>query len=268
MKFVVSFTTSPGRVHKLDTMLHSILNQSRKPDLILLNVPDQFSRTGQPYNIPKRVSSKLTVNKCGRDWGPATKIIPTVSYLKEHGYDPNDTCIIYMDDDIKYPHDMIKSLDGLMDGKSIWTATGFIFINFMIHGQRVHGQEVTIAEGYGAVCVPLSTFKDDFMEYITPYMDNLDARLSDDMTLSNYYAKHKIPIKICNLRGAYSLFDIWESGSVLAYGNESDALHNGADGTTENNVNRYKNVIKVFSERNERYINMHFLNNYGSMVFK
>lgn len=264
MKFVVSFTTSPLRVSKMDEMMCSILSQSRAPDLFLLNVPDRFSRTGEQYNIPEDVKSKLTVNNCGRDWGPATKVIPTVTYLKEHGYDPTDTCIIYLDDDIRYPHDMINTLERLMDGSSIWTATGFHFKNFAICGQRVHGQAATIAEGYGAVCVPLTTFKDDFIEYITHYMDDPDTRLSDDMTLSNYYAKHGKPIKICNIRGAYSIFDIWTSGGVLEYGNESDALHNGADGTTDNNVNRYTKATRAFGKRNERFIKFYFLAKNGT----
>ena len=50
MKYIVSFTTSPTRIHKCRPMLNSILGQTRKPDLILLNIPKVFERTGETYD--------------------------------------------------------------------------------------------------------------------------------------------------------------------------------------------------------------------------
>ena len=42
MKFVVSFTTSPSRINKIKPMLDSIITQSKRPDLFLLNIPKGF----------------------------------------------------------------------------------------------------------------------------------------------------------------------------------------------------------------------------------
>jgi hypothetical protein len=103
MKFVVSFTTSPTRIHKCGQMINSILDQSRKPDLFLLNIPEEFARTGEKYDVPRYIRKSLTVNHIQVDYGPATKIIPTVAYLshpdRADKYDPEDTRIIYLDDD-------------------------------------------------------------------------------------------------------------------------------------------------------------------------
>ena len=89
MKYVVSFTTSPTRIHKCQPMLKSILKQSRTPDLIVLNIPHVFNRTGKEYIVPENVSQHVCVNKIKIDYGPATKVVPTIDFLKENGYDKN-----------------------------------------------------------------------------------------------------------------------------------------------------------------------------------
>ena len=85
MKYVVSFTTSPTRIHKCQPMLKSILKQSRTPDLIVLNIPHVFNRTGKEYIVPENVSQHVCVNKIKIDYGPATKVVPTIDFLKENG---------------------------------------------------------------------------------------------------------------------------------------------------------------------------------------
>ena len=81
-------------------MIHSILDQTRKPDLFLLNIPEEFARTGESYNVPKYIRKSLTVNRIATDYGPATKIVPTVAYLtdrdsrRDREYDPKHTRII------------------------------------------------------------------------------------------------------------------------------------------------------------------------------
>ena len=248
MKYIVSFTTSPTRIYKCDTMVDSIVYQSVKPDLILLNIPDIFSRTGEKYTIPNKLTNKITINRCGRDWGPATKIVPTVKYLNDNGYNPNDTRIIYLDDDIKYPKTMIECLKEVEDENTVWCGSGFDFVNLKILYQKKDNKLSSIAEGYCGVCVKLSTFKDDFNNYMNKYMSKKETRLSDDIILSNYYHKVKIPIKIINKLGRYSRFELWNNKGILDYGNEEDALHNGGNGSTDNNVDRYMKVIKILNK--------------------
>lgn len=261
MKYVVSFTTSPTRIHKCGPMLHSILNQTRKADMILLNIPRVFERTGEEYDIPKNVAKNVTVNEVDRDYGPGTKIIPTIRYLKEHGYDPARTRIIYLDDDIFYMTKMIETYEKVIpdNDNNVWTATGFDFINILLSGKRQHKDSATIAEGYGSVCVKLSIFEDDFMEYIERYMSDMDCRLSDDIILSNYYHKKKVGIFIVNIQNYHSIHDMWRNNNILEYGNQDDALHLGASGSSLNNVERYKKVIMKLNKVKERYFNMSFI---------
>jgi len=267
MKFVVSFTTSPTRIGKCGPMIHSILDQTRKPDLFLLNIPEQFARTGETYNVPKYIRKSLTVNRVTTDYGPATKILPAVAYLKAveqtHNFDPANTRIIYLDDDIAYPLKMIESYEKMIapGDNNVWTATGFDFVNLNLNGKRAHKDTATIAEGYGSVCVPLNTFGDDFMEYMTRYttLDNQICRLSDDVILSNYYHKQRVGITIVNVPGFLSIHDMWRNKNILDYGNEGDALHLGAGGTSDNNVDRYKRVITALNKAKDRHFKLAFI---------
>lgn len=252
-------------------MIHSILDQTRKPDLFLLNIPEEFARTGESYNVPKYIRKSLTVNRIATDYGPATKIVPTVAYLTDRDrgsnrhceYDPEHTRIIYLDDDIAYPKRMIETYERMIPHKddNVWTSTGFDFVNMKLQGRRAHKDVATIAEGYGSVCVKLKTFGDDFMEYMTRYTapDNQICRLSDDVILSNYYHRRNIGITIMNIPGFLSIHDIWNESKILDYGNEADALHLGAGGTSDNNVDRYKRVITALNKAKERRFKMSFI---------
>ena len=245
-------------------MIHSILDQTRKPDLFLLNIPEVFARTGESYIVPKYIRKSLTVNKISTDYGPATKILPTVMYLRDDKkYDPEYTRIIYLDDDIAYPKRMVEAYSQMIppNDHNVWTSTGFDFVNMSLNGKRTHRDTATIAEGYGSVCVKLNTFGDDFVEYMTRYtaIDNQICRLSDDVILSNYYHRRNVGITIMNMSGLLSINDIWDEKKILDYGNETDALHLGANGTSDNNVDRYKRVITALNKNKERHFKMSFI---------
>jgi len=246
-------------------MIHSILDQTRNVDLFLLNIPEEFARTGETYNVPKYIRKSLTVNRIAVDYGPATKIVPTVLYLRERAdiYDPEHTRIIYLDDDIAYPKKMVETYEKMIapNDNNVWTSTGFDFVNMGLNGKRNHKDTATIAEGYGSVCVKLNTFSDDFMEYMTRYTDNDNqiCRLSDDVILSNYYHRRNVGITIMNIPGLLSIHDIWQEKKILDYGNEADALHLGAGGTSDNNVERYKRVISALNKNKERSFKMSFI---------
>ncbi len=245
-------------------MIHSILDQTRKPDLFLLNIPEVFARTGESYIVPKYIRKSLTVNKISTDYGPATKIIPTVMYLQESGqYDPENTRIIYLDDDIAYPKRMIEAYVQMIppNDHNVWTSTGFDFVNMSLNGKRGHRDSATIAEGYGSVCVKLNTFGVDFVDYMTRYtaIDNQICHLSADLILRNYYHRRNVGITIMNIAGLLSINDIWDEKKILEYGNESDALHLGAGGTSDNNVDRYKRVITALNKNKERCFKLSFI---------
>ena len=62
-----------------------------------------------------------------------------------------------------------------------------------------------------------------------------------------------------NIRGFLSIQDIWDEKSILDYGNEDDALHMGASGTSDNNVDRYKRVITALNKGKDRKFKISFI---------
>ena len=172
MKFVVSFTTSPERISKIKPMIDSILKQSTPPELFLLNIPEVFSRTNKNYIIPDFVKKSVTINVIKRDYGPATKLVPTIKYLHENNYSLQETYIIYLDDDIEYRPDMISAYNFILQlsrTPKVICGGGFHFVyhdkKLKLAGQRKHNDEVTVAEGYASVCLPLSIIEKDFFKY-------------------------------------------------------------------------------------------------------
>ena len=110
---VVSFTTSPTRLHKCRPVIDSLLNQTRRPDEIRLNLPSRFERTGEEYPTDEALpdwligNSLVKIQRCDRDWGPATKIVPTVIQLQQKNL---CSIIISVDDDIRYPSGAVSAL--------------------------------------------------------------------------------------------------------------------------------------------------------------
>jgi len=95
----VSLTSSPARLGFVESVLQS-------PDLrhvsgVFLNLPDTYRPTGEEYTVSARLygsCSKLWINRCGADIGPATKIIPTIRALQVSGRPLHDI-VVSIDDD-------------------------------------------------------------------------------------------------------------------------------------------------------------------------
>lgn len=257
-KIVFSFTTSPLRIEKCLTMVNSIINQTLKPDLILLNIPEVFARTGETYNIPERIKDLVTINVCDFDYGPGTKIVPTIGYLRENKW-PDDSIVIFGDDDIRYPEDMIDTYVNFCDDHSVWCVSGFNLSSdgtIEYNPNKIHGNRITIAEGYAGICCRLKMFGDDFQDHIFVACESTELRLSDDIAISNYLWMRKIPIRLCSAPfPRMSLQKFWSDGCVLEYGCKGDALHHIT--RTDDGTARY--VIAINTLNNNTFpINRYF----------
>ena len=103
---VVSLTTIPSRLPFIDDTHKSLMRQTRAPARILLNLPKFSKREAAPYLVPEQLRRLKSVEivEC-EDWGPATKIIPSVSTL------PADQMIVVVDDDRIYAPNLIADLE-------------------------------------------------------------------------------------------------------------------------------------------------------------
>lgn len=104
---VVSLTTIPSRLKYILSTLNSILLQSRPPDRIYLNLPDESQRENRKYRLPKVIKNdnRIVICRCGEDRGPILKLLPALA--KEMN---PETVIITVDDDTVYPRHIIRNL--------------------------------------------------------------------------------------------------------------------------------------------------------------
>jgi hypothetical protein len=259
---VVSFTTSPTRLKKCEPVIDSLLNQTRLPDAILLNLPPRFDRTGEEYppdeSLPGWLmrNSLVKIQRCDRDWGPATKLVPTVARLQREGL---RSIVISVDDDIRYPPGAISALAGSAlpcavgdTDPEVWCAAGFDFGTSRLHSVGEHGKCCAVIEGFAGVAYPTRVFGPDFVSYMQSAADDADMRFSDDLIVSNYLALHDVKRRVLTTV-EYSQTILWNSGSILAYGDQNDALHNGA-GVAANNRVRYQRVLTKLVTDNRLYL--------------
>ena len=100
----VSTSTIPQRVKNLDRSIKSLLNQSKKPDKIFINIPfkyRRFNETIKDDEIPKFDSSVVEITRC-EDYGPATKLLGSLDKLEKN------SLVILFDDDHVYENYMVE----------------------------------------------------------------------------------------------------------------------------------------------------------------
>jgi len=238
---VVSFTTSPARIHLCERMVDSILNQSVPPDLFVLNIPNKY-RNEETYEIPSFIKKKVSLNVIESDMGPGTKIIPTPSYCKKMGI--NASKYIYVDDDVDYPDRMIESMMFCSDSGLVISASCFSMIK-SINGQYHAGiyntrivNNYQIAEGFAGVCV---SSKD--IDGIEDFYDSLPKDscvvLSDDFYLSVFFHSKRLILREVLIPGVYSFLDV--ISRCLDYGFLDDALQN----QESSNIPRYIEALRA-----------------------
>jgi len=100
----ISISTIPPRLKNLNESVNSLLNQTRKPDKIFVNIPykyKRFSETIEDNQIPKFDSSIVEVIRC-EDCGPGTKLLGSLNKFEKN------SLVILADDDHVYEDYMIE----------------------------------------------------------------------------------------------------------------------------------------------------------------
>ena len=100
----VSISTIPQRIKNLNKSVKSLLNQTKKPDKIFINIPFKYKRFTEIIKddqIPKFDSNLVEITRC-EDCGPATKLLGSLNKLKQN------SLVILADDDHIYENYMIE----------------------------------------------------------------------------------------------------------------------------------------------------------------
>ncbi len=78
----VSISTIPQRIKNLNESVKSLLNQTKKPDKIFINIPfkyKRFAETIEDNQIPKFDNSIVEVTRCSIEPGPQTTVLIPIS---------------------------------------------------------------------------------------------------------------------------------------------------------------------------------------------
>jgi len=100
----VSITTIPQRLKNVTKSIESLLDQTKKPDKIFINIPfkyERFSEIIKEDQIPKFDSKVVEVTRC-EDCGPATKLLGSLSKFEKN------SLVILADDDHIYSNYMVE----------------------------------------------------------------------------------------------------------------------------------------------------------------
>jgi hypothetical protein len=251
---VVTLTTLPSRIARIDTTLKSLLRQTVSPTTIRLNVPRVSRREGATYDVPERLRRlrSVTIVTAG-DYGPATKLIPALLDGRD------DTRLLVVDDDRIYHPYFVEQMAACSDrhpdaavASSGWNApadlidrpttlgaTLFRRAPAPIKCTRVRGElDVDILQGLGGYIVRPRFF--DPAE-LSDYSRAPEAAFYvDDVWISAHCRARKI---VCGGRRTNfaSIFD------QRFYKRSSVALVNRGGGTLERRNNTI--MLRYFADR-------------------
>jgi len=100
----ISISTIPQRIKNLNESIKSLLNQTKKPDKIFINIPFKYQRFTEIIKddqIPKFDSNLIEITRC-EDCGPATKLLGSLNKFEKN------SLVILADDDHVYENYMIE----------------------------------------------------------------------------------------------------------------------------------------------------------------
>lgn len=219
----VTLTTIPQRVKNLHKSVESILSQTKKPDKIFINIPNnykRFSETIESEQIPKFKDKRVEIVRCD-DYGPGTKLLGSLEKLNKN------SLTILVDDDHIYEDYMIEKF------YQYYLKSPEHAYSFYVHplGNFGVGQG---ADGFA--------FNSNFLDSIKFFYDNVvrknkDLFIHDDLWISFFlFFVKKVKILSLqsqlkkNLKGESLLIykkHIEDDGLITSYGkNINDAIKN------------------------------------------
>ena len=186
MSFILSLTSIPARFAGLGKLLYIVNSSSIKPEAIRINIPEKYNNPA--FGIPNLASipSDFEIVRTEVDWGPGTKVIPTIADHKG-----KDIKIIYIDDDRNYSPQLFEDLlisseefpncaictHGVAVSRQLteahWKSRPLQYRMFRILSANAwnpkrkaeNSCEDLIAEGYGGVLVKPSFFTETLFEF-------------------------------------------------------------------------------------------------------
>lgn len=191
-KYILSLTTIPSRINYIESTIKSLVEQTLKPEKIILNIPKnysfRFNSSIQDLHIEKilnKYTDKITINYIDNDYGPGTKLLGLIKSKIINLYS-KDTYIVLVDDDHIYKPYMLEYFDNYSkkhyDNK-LRIASYYCY----------NSHEVTIGQGADGFFIHLELLNkfEDYYDIIKNY-DYIHYH--DDYYISYYFHLKQITI--------------------------------------------------------------------------
>jgi len=210
-KVIITLTTIPSRLNNIGYTLKSLLNQTIQADEIVVSLPLNSIREkseNDPYIMNDTLKNfikehNITVYRCSKDYGPATKIIGVLERQIPLNLSENvEPLIITVDDDKFYINTLVEQLlNGWKRNKKcvICRKGSSLFhkeennINYILEevvkgNELSKDKEILVLFGTGGVLYRSSYFNDDIFDYKKYNPDFPEDQLItvDDIFLSGY----------------------------------------------------------------------------------
>lgn len=225
-KVIATLTTIPSRMDNVHVTIESILNQTLKPDEVVLSIPTHSLREEKDYELSDEVKKlsdegKITLLHCEEDYGPATKLLGVLKREIDLDYtEDREPILITFDDDKRYHSDAIHNLlssDLIECGVVVCRKGSRIYMvdeDHPFHTEKNDGileriyngadessvKRVDVLFGTGAVAYRPSYFDHDVFDYKAENEDfpEVSAFFVDDIFLSGYLAEKDISIVVAS----------------------------------------------------------------------
>jgi hypothetical protein len=180
LPLIVSLTTLPSRIGLLRPMLESLFAQKRRPDGILLCLPNRSAAENTTYERPAWLAEfepTLQVVRCERDDGPGTKVLGPLPYIQK------PACLVVVDDDMRYRPEF---LDIMYRAQSANRKASFSFYTYVC-APFIVGQG---ADGFSFFTPNLQGITD----FASRVLTHRQLRVVDDLWISAFLKKRGIAV--------------------------------------------------------------------------
>lgn len=173
---VVSLSTIPSRIDRLEGLMSAIKAQSYAPDAILIGIPPFAPRMKQVYKVPDYLANDPAVKivPLPVDFGPLSKLAAAL-----YAEDDPETCIITVDDDnLPRPHlfqlsaTWAAAFPSAVIGESGWNVTCILSKIPYVCGEG-YDVYVFVRQDWDVMCHPESLPQYNFHQCLGP----VDARM-------------------------------------------------------------------------------------------
>lgn len=227
---VVSLTTTPYRINQMRPVIDFILQEKLPLKTVYVNIPYIFKRDNLEYKIPEWLENndRITILRT-KDYGPGTKLLGTL----EQAQLPPNAIIITLDDDIKYPKNILLYLAykaksnpevaaGLSGMNPHYNKQGVIITDSLtgigLKFDKRPNASVAILEGFAGIA-----YRRHFFDNSIFALEDAprECRNSDDLFISFYLAKQGIVRQV--LRNKYMSLERVKWNEAVGF--NKDALH-------------------------------------------